>query len=449
MGVIRPHYAGLSEADADALVEAIAEETGEPLQIVNYNIKGRQYSVVGKIAAIGVLKERLEARTAPGGKAPYIEVPGIDVPFHSRVLEGGVARFRETLDSRFPDVIPVETLVGRYIPNLVPRVFNLSHEYVQEVFDYTGSEPLQGLLKDWEEASKDSNRVGRTLLIELLAWQFASPVRWIETQDLLLSRKEAGGMGIEEVLEVGVGYQPTLTNMAKYTLSLLGSAAGDIQVRNIEADGEDVFFRQGDPAPVVEEEPVETAAPAEAAPVAEVAVAAVAAPPIAASAGPVADQPFGVEEALKAMLAIQSRLTPGQVDLGETIDEVFDGVFGRRNQVLMDIGAEFNLGTIDGAHEQPLHQLIEEIEKRSPGYQKMGAYLSASVDEGLKSVLGPAGMSRKDVVSYLSGTYGLGDGLTQSALLSLFLETRTGDSARGVPSAPRREARVQSQQFME
>ena len=128
MGVIRPHYAGLSEADADALVEAIAEETGEPLQIVNYNIKGRQYSVVGKIAAIGVLKERLEARTAPGGKAPYIEVPGIDVPFHSRVLEGGVARFRETLDSRFPDVIPVETLVGRYIPNLVPRVFNLSHE---------------------------------------------------------------------------------------------------------------------------------------------------------------------------------------------------------------------------------------------------------------------------------------------------------------------------------
>ena len=42
------------------------------------------------------------------------------------------------------------------------------------------------------------------------------------------------------------------------------------------------------------------------------------------------------------MLAIQSRLTPGQVDLGETIDEVFDGVSSRRNQVLMDIGAEFN-----------------------------------------------------------------------------------------------------------
>ena len=35
------------------------------------------------------------------------------------------------------------------------------------------------------------------LIIELLAWQFASPVRWIETQDLLFTEEAAGGLGVE------------------------------------------------------------------------------------------------------------------------------------------------------------------------------------------------------------------------------------------------------------
>ena len=431
MGVIRPHYAGLDEKGAEELVNQIAEDTGLPLQIVNYNIMGRQYSVVGKIDSIGVLQQRLTSLAPAGAKAPYIEVPGIDVPFHSRVLEGGVARFRDTLDQRFPKVIPVHKLVGRYIPNLVPRVFTLDKAYVEEVHAYTNSAPLAALLKDWKKVSADDNKVGRTLLIELLAWQFASPVRWIETQALLLNRQDAGGLEVEEILELGVGYQPTLTNMAKYSRTLLQVTAGDPEIRNIESNGDEVFFRVADPVEevVVEEEAADMpeSAPA-AAPAAAPAPVAVAAP---AAAGPVEDQPFAVSEALVGMLAIQAKLTPAQIGMSETIDEIFDGVSSRRNQVLMDIGAEFNLGTIDGAHEQPLSQLVGEIERRSSQYKAMGKYLSVTVDEAIKRALGRAGLSRKDTLAYFTGTYGMGEGLSQSGLLALALETREGDSSRG------------------
>jgi fatty acid synthase subunit alpha len=40
--------------------------------------------------------------------------------------------------------------------------------------------------------------LAHTLLVELLAYQFASPVRWIETQDVILNDKVA-----ERVVEVG------------------------------------------------------------------------------------------------------------------------------------------------------------------------------------------------------------------------------------------------------
>ncbi|KAL6948698.1 hypothetical protein ACO0QE_001171 [Hanseniaspora vineae] len=54
--------------------------------------------------------------------------------------------------------------------------------------------------------------LAHTLLIELLAYQFASPVRWIETQDVILNDFEA-----ERIIEVGP--QPILKNMFTRTLN--------------------------------------------------------------------------------------------------------------------------------------------------------------------------------------------------------------------------------------
>src|ERR1700760_4416215 len=54
--------------------------------------------------------------------------------------------------------------------------------------------------------------LAHTLLIELLAYQFASPVRWIETQDVILAEKTT-----ERIVEIGPA--DTLGVMAKRTLA--------------------------------------------------------------------------------------------------------------------------------------------------------------------------------------------------------------------------------------
>lgn len=432
MGVIRPHYVGMNEQQARDLVASIARSTSMPLEIVNYNIKGRQYSVVGRIESIRALRDALDALPQRGGpgKPAWVDVPGVDVPFHSRVLSDGVAPFRATLEERFPQELPIDRLLGRYIPNLVPRPFSLDRAFIEEVRDYTGSAPLTEVLNAWTAWSAQPAKLARRLLIELLSWQFASPVRWIETQDLLLTPFAAGGLGVERIVEVGVGYQPTLTNMARYTKELLGAAVQAVEVLNCEADAESLFMLDGDP----EEAAAPAPTPAAPAPSAPAAPAAVAALPVVASAGsgaPVADEPLTVREALRALIAVQARVRPEQLDAKETIDEVFEGVSSRRNQVLLDIGAEFALGTIDGAHEKPLAELEAEIGRRAARYAAAGRYLRATTDEALKHQLGRAGMGRKEALAYLDSAWGMGPKIADAALVTLALGRREGDSSRG------------------
>ncbi|KAI6247607.1 Fatty acid synthase subunit alpha [Erysiphe necator] len=54
--------------------------------------------------------------------------------------------------------------------------------------------------------------LAHTLLVELLAYQFASPVRWIETQDVILAEKTT-----ERIVEIGPA--DTLGVMAQRTLA--------------------------------------------------------------------------------------------------------------------------------------------------------------------------------------------------------------------------------------
>ena len=54
--------------------------------------------------------------------------------------------------------------------------------------------------------------LAHTLLVELLAYQFASPVRWIETQDVVLAEQRT-----ERIVEIGPA--DTLGGMARRTLA--------------------------------------------------------------------------------------------------------------------------------------------------------------------------------------------------------------------------------------
>ena len=80
-------------------------------------------------------------------------------------------------------------LVGRYIPNLIAKPFDVSHEYTQIIYDQTSSPKLDKVLKKWEQekwaSAENRQKLAYIILVELLAYQFASPVRWIHPGSLI------------------------------------------------------------------------------------------------------------------------------------------------------------------------------------------------------------------------------------------------------------------------
>ncbi|MBK8696523.1 MAG: acyltransferase domain-containing protein [Deltaproteobacteria bacterium] len=302
MAVVRPNIVGMSERDLGALVSRIARETGLLCEVVNLNIRGRQYSVVGHVPALDLLRARLAEREPPGAKPSYLEVPGIDVPFHSVALRDGVPAFRERPGDVHPRPVDVLPLVGRYVPNLVARPFSLSRAYLDEMAACSGSEVLAALQARWDADARPPEGLGRALLIEGLAYQFASPVRWIETQDIVLARDRSG---VSRVIEVGLGAAPTQANMFRATLALDPSRLDPPAVYNVEAERRAVFHAYDSEAPEAPAAPAlcprrprsSTPAPAAA----------------RSASGPIADAPLTVRDSLLTLLALKTRVRVDEV----------------------------------------------------------------------------------------------------------------------------------------
>lgn len=127
LGALRPNIIGVDAAEVEAYVASVAEKSGEYLEIVNYNIAGQQYAIAGTLAGLSALQK------ATGHPKAFVMIPGIDVPFHSAVLRPGVPAFAEKLDELLPQEIDTQALVGRYIPNLVARPFELSQEFIDSI----------------------------------------------------------------------------------------------------------------------------------------------------------------------------------------------------------------------------------------------------------------------------------------------------------------------------
>ena len=267
LGALRPNMFGLSDVEVVDYVAEIAARAGEFLEIVNFNVAGQQYAVAGTAAGLDALAADAHER---GGERAYVDIPGIDVPFHSRVLRPGVPAFAEKLDSLLPEELDVDALVGRYVPNLVARPFELTRDFAASILEVVPAEAVQKLLDSGEFdtlASSAPARLARILMTELLSWQFASPVRWIETQDLLINEAK-----VEHIVEVGLASAPTLANLASRTLDLPENSGVSVRVLNVERDAEAVNLADAKSAPVAEEpvaEEAPAAAAAEAAPVEE------------------------------------------------------------------------------------------------------------------------------------------------------------------------------------
>lgn len=444
LAAIRPHLAGLDEQEALELVRQVESDSGELCAIVNHNLRNRQYAVAGTLDSLDMLRSRLGEGTAKG-RSPYVEVPGIDVPFHSRALAGGVDEFRQHLDQVLPSSIDHERLVGRYVPNLYPKPFSLDGSYiaaVAELCDGPTTRRLDAAHRAWSEAGSSpeaSGSLARTLLIELLAWQFASPVRWIETTETMLASPDGdpAGLGVRRVVEVGVGSAPTIANLTKAAVAADGLG---VTVLNVDVDRHEVFQLDEDPfewdpdrdwdgdapGPLVPDVPTPGTTPENPVATGEP-VPAVAAP---TEESPVPDVPVTPGDSVRALIAFSAGLRLDQLG-DDSIDELVDGVSSRRNQVLLDLGKDLGLGAIDGAHELPLSQLIERLDDLVPGHRHPGPVLDTMIRSGASAAAARMGVSPSSLLDPVTSVWGLGEGWVRQCELEIALATRSGTSRRG------------------
>jgi len=434
LAAIRPSQIDVHDADVTRFVAEIAERTGEFLQIVNFNLRGAQYAIAGTVRGLEALETEVERRREiTGGKRAYILVPGIDVPFHSDVLRIGVDEFRRSLERIMPRDADASALIGRYIPNLVPRLFSLDRDFIAEIRDLVPAVSLDEILADYDTwITQRPDEVGRRVIIELLAWQFASPVRWIETQDLLFTEEAAGGLGVERFVEIGVKSAPTVAGLANNTLKLPEYAYSTVQVLNVERDAAVLFATDTDPETEAEAED-ETPPPTSA--VATDAVPAPASPAPAAAPGAARpdDIGFGAADATCALIALSAKMRLDQIEALDSIESITDGASSRRNQLLVDLGSELDLGAIDGAADADPSALRGQVNKLARTCKPFGPVLSDAVNDSLRSVLGPSGKRPAAITERVTKTWELGAGWAKHVTVELVLGTREGSSVRGGP----------------
>ncbi|KAK2737905.1 3-oxoacyl-[acyl-carrier-protein] synthase [Myotisia sp. PD_48] len=256
--------------------------------------------------------------------------------------------------------------------------------------------------------------LAHTLLVELLAYQFASPVRWIETQDVILAEKRT-----ERIVEIGPA--DTLGGMARRTISSkyeAYDAATSVQRQILcyNKDAKEIYY---DVDPVEEEAPAAESTSAESASTPAPAAAAAAPVPVAApapSAGPaaaVADAPVPAIDIVRSLIA--QKLKKGLTDVppSKAIKDLVGGKSTLQNELLGDLGKEFG-STPERPEDTPIDELSAALQLTFNG--QLGKQSSSLVARLVSSKM-PGGFNITSVRKYLETRWGLGPGRQDGVLL--------------------------------
>ncbi|CZT04861.1 hypothetical protein WAI453_007628 [Rhynchosporium graminicola] len=252
--------------------------------------------------------------------------------------------------------------------------------------------------------------LAHTLLVELLAYQFASPVRWIETQDVILAEKTT-----ERIVEIGPA--DTLGTMAKRTIASkyeAYDAAKSVQRQILcyNKDAKEIYY---DVDPVEDEpEPVATtSAPATSAPSSGGAPAAAAPPPSAGPAASVPDAPVGAVDIVRSLIAQKLKKPLMEIPLSKAIKDLVGGKSTLQNEILGDLGKEFG-STPEKPEDTPLDELGASMQATFNG--QLGKQSSSLVARLISSKM-PGGFNITAARKYLETRWGLGSGRQDGVLL--------------------------------
>ncbi len=120
-----------------------------------------------------------------------------------------------------------------------------------------------------------------------------------------------------------------------------------------------------------------------------------------------------------------------QIEELDSIESITDGASSRRNQLLVDLGSELNLGAIDGAAEADLAGLRSQVTKLARTYKPYGPVLSDAINDQLRTVLGPSGKRPGAIAERVKKAWELGEGWAKHVTVEVALGTREGTSVRG------------------
>src|ERR1700722_11472881 len=272
-----------------------------------------------------------------------------------------------------------DMLIGKYIPNLVPKPFDISREYAQLVYDQTSSPRLDKVLEGWETdnwASRENRqKLAYIILVELVAYQFASPVRWIETQDLLFNQ-----FHFERLIEIGPS--PTLTGMATRTFKAKYEAQDNSVSRSraimcIAKNGKEIYYQLEDDAEAsaeVAEDPATASTPAIPPPPAP--TAAVSPPSPSGPAVAIEDVPIKALDIMLVVIAQKLKKKVEEIPLSKTIKDLVGGKSTLQNEILGDLQTEFTSAPEKG-EELPLEELGSALGVGHSG--SLGKYATSMV----------------------------------------------------------------------
>ncbi|KAJ3517947.1 hypothetical protein NLJ89_g178 [Agrocybe chaxingu] len=448
-----------SDAALREVVDTIATVTTALLEIVNYNVEGQQYVCAGELVALqtmtnvlnflkiqkidiakltetytvekvkemltDIVRESFSKAQAQQNAEGYIKLergfatiplPGIDVPFHSRYLWAGVLPFRAYLSKKINATsLNPDMLIGKYIPNLIAKPFDVSREYAQIIYDQTSSPKLDKVLRKWEEDQwarpEKRQQLAYIILVELLAYQFASPVRWIQTQDLLFT-----SFSFERFIELGPS--PTLTGMAARTLKakyehIDGARSMNRTILCHSKNVKEIYYQYEDEAEAQTAEE-----PASEAPTSAVAIStpSTSAAPVAIPSGPVAsieDVPIKAVEILLLVVAQKLKKRVDEIPLSKTIKDLVGGKSTLQNEILGDLQQEFASAPEKG-EELPLEELGSALGSGFSG--ALGKYSTGLISRLVGGKM-PGGFNASAIKSYLAKSWGLGPSRSDGVLL--------------------------------
>lgn len=261
---------------------------------------------------------------------------------------------------------------------------------------------------------EQEQELSHLLLIELLAYQFASPVRWIETQDVILSERVA-----ERVVEIGPA--DTLAGMAKKTLVAKYEAYDAAlslqrQVLTYSKDGKEIYY---DADPVVDEPEPAAAAGSSSAPTASsssaspAAVASAPPPPSSGPAAAVADAPVTATDLLRSLIAQKLKKGLADVPLSKAIKDLVGGKSTLQNEILGDLQKEFG-STPEKPEDTPLEELGAAMQATFNG--QLGKHSSSLIARMISSKM-PGGFNMTSARKYLETRWGLASGRQDGVLL--------------------------------